>query len=98
MSPPTATPDPSAASCRESKVDDVAVRDDVVLSFEADLAVIAARGHRSARDQMVVADHFGANESAGDVAVDLRGGELRRCLPRNRPRAAFVFADREKRN
>src|SRR5581483_562278 len=85
-------------SRREAEVDDVAVFDDVVLAFEAHLAVIAAGGHRAARDQMVVADDFGADESPLDVAVDLAGGELRRRVTRNRPGAALVLADGEERD
>ena len=64
-------------SCREPEVDDVAVLDDVFLAFEAHFAVIAARRHRAARDQVVVADDLRADEASRDVAVDLAGGELR---------------------
>src|SRR2546422_11070919 len=88
----------SFALCGEAEVDNVAVADDVVFAFEPDLTVIAARGHRAARDQTVVADHFRANEPPRDVAVNLAGGGLCRRVARNRPRAALVFADREERN
>src|SRR6185436_10632052 len=88
---------PARASCGEAEVDDVAVLDDVVLPFEAYFAVIAAGGHRAAADQRLVGDDFGADEAARDVAVDLAGGELRRCAARNRPRAALVFTDGKER-
>ena len=87
-----------ARLCREAEVDDVAVLHDVFLALEPHLAVVAARGHRSARDQRVVADDLRADEPARDVAVDLAGRELRRRAARDRPRAALVFADREERN
>src|SRR5258708_10715091 len=89
---------PLTTSRREAEVDDVAVLHDVFLAFEADFAVVAAGGHRTARDERIVADDFGADEAARDVAVDLAGGELRRRPARNRPRAAFVLADGEERN
>src|SRR5438094_7513264 len=79
----------------EAEVDNVAVLHDVILAFEPDLTAIAARGHRAARDQRIVADHFRANEPPRDVAVNLAGGELCGRVPRNRPRAALVVADRE---
>src|SRR6266480_4090980 len=82
----------------KSEVDDVSVLDHVLLAFEADLAVIAARGHGAARDQMIVPDDLCADESPRDVAVNLAGGQLRRRPARNRPGAALVLADREKRD
>ena len=47
---------------------------------------------------MIVGDDLGADESARDVAVNLAGRQLRRRAARNRPGAALVLADREKRN
>src|SRR3990170_3618827 len=85
-------------SCRESEVDDVTVLDHVLLALEADLAVIAARGHRAARDQVIVPNDLGADESPRDVAVNLACGQLGRRPARNRPGAALVLADREERN
>src|SRR4026207_891170 len=85
-------------SCREAEVDDVAVLDDVLFAFQAHLAVVAPRGHRSAGDQMIVADDLRANESAGDVAVDLSGRDLRRRMAGNGPGAALVLAHREERD
>src|SRR6267142_5273614 len=46
---------------------------------------------------MVVADDLGANEATRDVAVNLTSGELRGRVAGDRPRAAFVLADREER-
>src|SRR5260221_1465739 len=89
---------PLTTSRREAEVDDVAVLHDVFLAFEADFAMVAARGHRTARDERIVADDFGADEAARDVTVDLAGGELRRRSAWNRPRAALVLADSEEGN
>jgi hypothetical protein len=79
----------------EAEVDDVSVLHDVFLAFQPDLAVIAAGGHRPARHQRVVAHYLGADDAAGDVAVDLAGSELRLNPARDRPGAAFVFANGE---
>src|ERR1051325_5102519 len=85
-------------SCGEPEVDDVAVLHDVLLALEAHFAVLTARGHRAARDERIVADNLGPDEAAGDVAVNFSGGQLRRGLARDRPGAAFVLADGEKRH
>ena len=71
---------------------------DVFLAFEPHFAMFLARRHRSARDERIVGDDLGTDEAAGDVAVDLAGGGLRLRAARDRPGAAFVFADREKRH
>src|SRR3954469_11868634 len=97
MAPAPRRPGPSW-SCGEAKVDDVPVLNDVVLAFETHFAVVAARGHRPARDEMVVADDLGADEAALDVTVNLAGGELRRGVAWDRPGAALVFADGEERD
>src|SRR5947208_10786911 len=78
-------------SCGKSKVDDVAVLDDVFLALETHLAVVAARRHRTARRERVVADHFRTDEAARNVAVDFARGQLRGGVARNRPRPALVF-------
>jgi len=81
----------------EAEVDDVTVSNHVLLAFEAHLAVVATRSHRSARDQHVVGDDFGANEAALNVGMNLARGRLCRRSPRNGPGAALVVADREER-
>src|SRR5688572_3204542 len=58
---------------RVAEVDDVAVLDDVLLAFEAQLAGVAARGHGPARHERVVTDDLGANEAALNVAVNFAG-------------------------
>ena len=60
--------------------------------------MVAARGHRASSDQRIVGDNLGANEAAGDVAVDFGGGQLGRGSAGNRPRPALVFAHCEKRH
>ena len=83
-------------ACRN--VDHVAVGDEVLLAFEPQLAVIAAGGERAAREQPIARHDLGADEPALDVGVNRAGGFLRRRVARNRPRAAFVLADREERD
>src|SRR5262245_30978826 len=56
-----------------AKIYDVAVEDDVLLALEAEFRVVAAARDRSARQQVLVAAHFGADEAALDVGVDLAG-------------------------
>ena len=61
-----------------TKVDHIAVEDDVFLAFETKLAVLAARGERAAGEQVLVAHDFGTDETALDVGVDLSGIRRRR--------------------
>src|SRR5262245_43447425 len=93
MSPPLVD---SGILGREAEIDDIAVSHDVFLALEPDLSVIAARCHRAACDEGVVADDLSANEAACDVAVDFAGGRLSGCTARDRPGAAFILADGEK--
>src|SRR5262245_22571890 len=86
------------ALCCVPEVDDVAVLHHVFLAFEAQLAAVAAGGHRAARHERVVADDFGADESARDVAVNLPGRVERARAAADRPGAAFVLANGEKRH
>src|SRR5436309_11052076 len=94
----TITQSPPRRLRRKSEVDDVAVQHDIVLAFEPDFTMIAARGHRPARHQRIVADDFRANESTGDVTVDLARRQLRRGASWDRPGSAFVLAHGEERN
>src|SRR6266568_1694826 len=81
-----------------TEIDDVPVEHDVLLALETQLAVIATRGERPAREQVLVADDFGADEAALNVGVDLAGRALRVGPARDRPGAVFVFPDGEKRD
>jgi hypothetical protein len=71
---------------RKPKIDDVAVLHDVLLALETDFAVIAACGHRAARNERIVGDDLSADESALDVAVNLARRELRACRARSTTR------------
>src|SRR5512143_3601228 len=86
------------SSCRKSDVDDVAVLNGVVLSFQAYFAVIATRGHRAARDQRIVAHDLCAYDPPRDIAVNFARGELGRKTARDRPGAALVFPHGKKRD
>src|SRR5687768_15153928 len=81
-----------------SEVDDIAIENDVLLSFETQLPMVAAGCQGAARKQMLVANHFSPDEAPLDVRVDFSCGELRRRVPGNRPRPALVFANREERD
>src|SRR5438093_4526284 len=89
---------PEIVSRRVAEIDHVAVLDDVFLAFQPELAVIAARGKRAARQQVLVADDFRADEAPLDVGVDLARVRLRRRPARNRPGPALVVADGEERD
>src|SRR5258705_1539631 len=78
-----------------AEIDDIAVLDDVLLAFEADLAVFAAGLHRAARHQRIVGHHFPADEAPLDVPVDFAGPKLAGGGAGNRPGAALVLADGE---
>src|SRR5512132_1777295 len=81
-----------------TEVDHVAILHDVLLPFEPQLAVIAARGDRAAREQVFVAHHLGADESTGNIGVNLARGDDRRCVARNRPRPVLILTDGEERD
>ena len=49
---------------RVTEVDDIAVLHDVFLPFEPQLAVFATRGKRAPCQQVLVAHHFGPDETA----------------------------------
>src|SRR5688572_33079393 len=68
----------------------------MLLALEADFAMLAARLHRAALHERVVGNHFGADESPLDVAVNFAGRLLRRRAARDRPRPALVLTDSEK--
>jgi len=76
-------------------VDDVAVLDEVVLSFHAHGPPALGSGLRAVAKQLVPADHLGLDEAALEVGVDdarrLGGTEALA----DHPGAAFVLAHRE---
>ena len=55
----------------EPKVDHIAVLDDVLASFQADMTRRAGACHASFNHQSRLRRHFGANEAALDIRVDL---------------------------
>ena len=55
-------------------VQDVAVADDILLPFQAHLPALARLGLRPGRHEFLVVDHFGPDEPALEVRVDLPGG------------------------
>ena len=56
----------------------VAVLDDVILAFEAELAGIARAGFAVTRHIIVIGDGFGTDEAVLEIGVDDAGG-LRRA-------------------
>src|SRR5438093_4732120 len=80
---------------RKPKMDDVAVLDDIIFAFQAELARFFALRLAAVCDELVVRDHFGANKSTLDVAVDFACGFLCGCAMSDRPSADFIFACRK---
>src|SRR5687767_14090829 len=78
-------------SGREPEVDDIAVLNDVLLAFEADLAVIPACRHRPTSDQRIVCDHFCPDEPSLDVRMNFAGRDLGTGAARDGPGAAFIL-------
>src|SRR5436309_13932013 len=76
-------------------MDDVAVRDDVVLALEPEPTRLAAPGLAPQAHEVLVGDHLGADEAALDVAVDLARRLEGRRAAANRPGAALVLAGGE---
>src|SRR3989338_10913671 len=54
----------------EAEVHDVAVLDDVFLAFQAPFAGFLGAGFALVLDEVVVGDHFGADEALFEVGVD----------------------------
>src|SRR5690242_19683233 len=80
----------------KAEVDDIAVSDDVVLAFEAELPRLAAFRLAAITDEVFVGNDFGADKPALDVAVNLSRGFPRRRPLADRPRLDLVFAGGEK--
>src|SRR6266540_4680349 len=88
----------SARSCGVAEVDDIAVQHHVILPFQAQVAVFAARRQRSAREKVLVPDDFRTDEPALNVCMDFAAGILRVRAARNGPGAILIFSDREERD
>jgi len=74
---------------------DIAFLDDVFLAFQPQLSRLFGPGLTLERNEILISDHFGANEAALKIRVDDSGG-LRRGGPRvHRPRADLLRTRRE---
>ena len=82
------------ASVIKPEMHHVAVGDDVVLAFQAELARIARAGFALARDIIVIGDGFGADEALLEIGVDDAGGLRRASSPWSRSRRGFPSARR----
>src|SRR5436190_5838765 len=70
-----------AHSDGKTEMNDIAVADNVILSFQTKLAGLLAFGFGSQSDKVFIGDHFGANEAALYVTVNFpRGFARRRAL------------------
>src|SRR5437868_8533108 len=80
----------------ESKMNDVAVFHNVILAFELVLSMFPATRFAAVLDQVFEPDHFCPDKAALDIRVNLAGRFMRRGPAPDRPRAALIFARREK--
>ena len=79
----------------EADVEDVSVLDEVALPLQALQASARGLGVGAARDEVVPADHLGADEAVGEVRVD-RFGRVERGQPAaERPRPRLLVTGRE---
>src|SRR5215831_10871754 len=76
----------------EANVNDVAVPHHVVLAFQAQLARLFDPGIRLEHGKVFVADYFGADESAGDITVNLARRLQRSLTASQRPSVRFRLA------
>ena len=79
----------------ELEVHDVAVLDDVLLAFLAQLARIAAALFTAERHVVFIAGGLGLDEAALEIRVDNACGLWRLRTDRNGPRTRFGLAGRE---
>src|ERR1035437_6289958 len=83
-------PNSTTTLLAEKDLDYVAVLDDVSLALGAKLAVLARLRHGLEREEILVRDHFGADEAARQVRVDRAGSFHGRRTVRNGPGSDFV--------
>src|SRR5438105_2374997 len=83
-----------AESDIETEMHDVAVLDDVLLSFEPHLPRLFRALLAAVSDVVAVRDRFGANESLLEIRVDDAGGLWRGSADANGPRAHFLIERR----
>src|SRR5215467_9371531 len=77
-------------------MNDVAVLDDVVLTFEPEFSRLFALGFAAIDDKVVVGHDFRSNKPAFDIAVNFPGGFFCHSSLANRPGAHFVLTGSEK--
>src|SRR5215469_15208452 len=70
----------------------------VFLAFQSKLGARTSFGESAGGHQIVIGDHFGADEAFLNVAVNLAGRLQRRATCSNGPCAALVLADSEERD
>ena len=82
----------------EADVEDVALADDVLLALHPNEALRLRGVHRPGRDEVVVADHLGADEPAFQVRVDHAGGFGRLGAAPDLPGPRLILPRREERD
>src|SRR5678816_898944 len=83
-------------SNRKTKVDNVAVLHQIVLSLEPEFPRFSAFRFAAIDDKLIIGYDFRSNKTALDIAVNLSGGFFGHGSFRDRPSAHFVFTRCEK--
>src|ERR1700680_680684 len=86
------------SSAAVSEQNDVAFLNDVLLAFKAHLRLLARRRKASRSQEILAANHFGANEASLDVGVNRARCFLCAHAALDRPGAHFGLARGEKRS
>src|SRR5215207_7462480 len=86
------------ASDVEEEVDHVAVLNDVLFAFSAQLAKLARLVQTAGANQVVIADNLGSDETTLNVGVNLGGCLDCRGASPNRPGPALIWSDGEERD
>src|SRR5919106_557768 len=73
-------------------MDYVAVFDDVVFAFQAELTCFFALDLAAVSDEIIIGDHLRPNKTTLDIAMDFPGGLSSDRSLGDRPRPHFVFA------
>src|SRR5262249_24188443 len=80
----------------EAEMNHISVLYDVLFALQLEFSLLATLCLAAERQQVVDSDHLGPYDPALDVRMKGAGGLVRVCAAPDRPRAALVFARRQK--
>src|SRR5574341_42385 len=80
-----------ARSYRKAEVSNIGIFNDIVFAFQAELAGFLAFRLAAVNDEVIVGDHFGADETTLNIAMNLAGGLFGHRALSDGPSANFVL-------